>query len=107
MYRTIQPEIREKVNSAGEYAIRLERSITRLSYTEVFSIRALKSSMIWNIAGASWVDWDQQGRLVIAQDGKVFAGSIHSNGRVEKKLLLDLNASKPELLAPPNWAMKW
>lgn len=107
LFRTIQPELRERVNPSGTHAISLTRSIECLDYAEEFSVRDLKSAMTWNIGGASWVDWDQQGRLVIARDGKIFVASISNNGRLSEKLVVDLNSSKPEPLPPPDWATRW
>jgi hypothetical protein len=59
------------------------------------------------IERASWADWDQQGRLVFARDGKIFAASIKDSGNLAEDLLIDLNPSKPKPLAPPEWATKW
>jgi hypothetical protein len=107
LYYTKQPEVREKANLARTHAIRLTRSISGLDYAEEFSVRALDSALTLKIEGASWMDWDQQGRLVMARNGQIFAMSISSNGRLNEELLVDLNSGKPESVPPPNWAKKW
>ena len=107
MYRTVRPEIREKLGPDCEHVIRLTRSIERLDYAEEFALRNVKSLAMNTIERASWVDWDQQGRLVFARDGKIFAGEISSNCRMREKLIADLNPNKPESKAPPEWATRW
>ena len=107
MYHTMQPEIRERVNPNRTYAIKLERSLERLVYSEEFALVNLKTSQITECPQASWVDWDQQGRLVMARAGKIFALSMAKTGKFDEELLIDLNPSKPESFAPPKWATKW
>ena len=106
-FHTVQPEVREKVDPSRTHAILLTRSIEHLDYSEEFVLRHVKQSLMAAIERASWADWDQQGRLVFARDGKIFAGSISDNGDVAENLLVDLNPAKPEPNAPPEWATKW
>lgn len=107
LFHTVQPEVREKVGPGRKHAIRLTRSIEHLDYSEEFAVRPVKQSLMTEIARASWADWDQQGRLVFARDGKIFAASIRDNESLAEDLLIDLNQSRPEPLAPPEWATKW
>ena len=104
-FRTIQPEIREKVN--GSQSIRLTRSKEIIDYSDEFALVTRKGSMLTSIERAGWVDWDQQGRLVFARDGRIFTGRIEPDGRLAESQLVDLNASKPCPLAPPRWATIW
>jgi hypothetical protein len=107
LFHTVQPEIREKVGPDGTHAIRFTRSIEHLDYSEEFAVRHLKKFFMTEIDRASWADWDQQGRLVFARDGKIFAASIGDKGNLVEDLLVDLNPAKPEPHAPPEWATKW
>jgi len=95
MFETLTPEIREKRNPKGSHAIQLTRSIESLDYSEQFEITFTGQSKIMPIDRASWVDWDQQGRLVFARDGKIFAGDIDEEGHLVERELTDLNSSKP------------
>jgi hypothetical protein len=104
---TIQPEVREKSSPDGTHVIRLTRSIECLDYSEEFSVRDAKQLSVENIAKASWADWDQQGRLVFARDGKIFAASLTNDTHFDERLLIDLNHSKPKSVSPPQWATKW
>ncbi len=108
LFHTIQPEVREKTNPNRTHVIQLTRSIECLDYSEDFALRSVKQFLVANIARASWVDWDQQGRLVFARDGKIFAAAIKGDiNNIVEKQLVDLNPSKPKPLPPPEWATKW
>lgn len=107
MYATLQPEIREKVAPDHMQVIRLTRSVERLDYSEEFSVGREKQSLMTDIKRASWVDWDQQGRLVFARDGAVFAASIKDTGNLTEELLIDLKSFEPDPQPAPEWATKW
>jgi hypothetical protein len=103
-FRTIQPEIREKVN--GSQIIRLTRSKELNDYPAEFAVVSKKGS-VTIIERAGWVDWDQQGRLVFARDGRIFRGDIATDGRIVERQILDLNSSKPSPVVAPHWATTW
>jgi hypothetical protein len=107
MYLTLAPEIREKRNPKGSQAIQLTRSIESLDYSEEFAITTSGQAEVTRVERASWVDWDQQGRLVFARDGKIFAGRVDGKGHLIERELTDLNSSKPQPVPPPDWASKW
>jgi len=107
LFRTIQPELREKVDKDGKMVIRLTRSISHLYYSEIFEIVDNEWSHSSRIPDASWVDWDQHGRLVIAQNGKIYIGRIHEGGHLDKQELHDLTSNKPAFLPSPQWAREW
>lgn len=106
-YRTIQAEVREKPSRNGKFALRLERSITRLDHAEEFSLRHGEKPIWTPIERASWADWDQNGRLVFCRDGKVLTSHPDANGLGVEKELADFNSSKPEPLPPPRAATIW
>jgi hypothetical protein len=107
LFHTLQPEVREKANPGGTHVIQLTRSIECLDYSENFTVRNVNQFLPKNILRANWVDWDQQGRLVFARDGKIFAASIKDGGNLAETLLIDLNSLRPKPLPPPEWATKW
>jgi hypothetical protein len=107
LYRTIQPEIRKKPGLAGTLAIQLTRSIERVDYSEAFAIVDPHRSSSIPIEGASWVDWDQRGRLIIARRGKVYVGQLTQGGLIEEQELIDLCGGKPTPMASPEWANIW
>jgi hypothetical protein len=58
------------------------------------------------LSDATWADFDQQGRLVLAREGKLFSGTLQ-NGDLQLTELADFNANKPDLQPAPDWAQKW
>lgn len=52
---------------------------------------------------ATWADWDQRGRLVLARAGRLFGGS----GVDELELIEDFNDQKPDPQPAPAWARDW
>jgi hypothetical protein len=107
LYRTIRPEIRHKMSPNRALVLRLTRSIETLDYSEEFSVALAGRLAFTHIDGASWADWDQQGRLVFAKDGKILTGRKYDNGHWVERELTDLNSSRPKSVPPPAWATKW
>jgi hypothetical protein len=107
IFETTQPEVREKVSPNGLQTIQLTRSIDDLDYAEEFVVRNLSQTSSTAVQGASWVDWDQKGRLVFARDGKILVGSLNDGGHFVEHQLTDLNPFKPSPVPPPEWATKW
>jgi len=58
------------------------------------------------IKGATWVDWDQQGRLVFARDGQLFASQTPQSP-LEVHMLADFRANTMTFILPPDWAKRW
>ncbi|MBX3061880.1 MAG: hypothetical protein KF726_02835 [Anaerolineae bacterium] len=54
----------------------------------------------------TWADWDQRGRLVYAEKGKLFTAQINEDG-VQPTLLADFNPNQPTEVPPSEWATKW
>lgn len=52
---------------------------------------------------ATWADWDQRGRLVIARNGRLF--SSDASGNLDE--IADFNGQTPDPQPPPEWALAW
>ena len=50
---------------------------------------------------ANWADWDQSGRLVVVQEGKLMSVSFHRRREPEWIELEDFTDDKFEAVAPP------
>ena len=55
---------------------------------------------------ATWADWDQQGRLVFARAGLLFAGILQDQ-TVHETLLADFNPQQFTEVIAPDWATRW
>ncbi|WP_321472542.1 hypothetical protein [uncultured Paludibaculum sp.] len=106
MFRTTQPEIRTKQRPGGAGRLRLTRSIHGLAYSEEFTLFDGRPLPV-TLDGASWVDWDQQGRLVFAAGGQILTRALTPDGAFVQRVLLDLNPTKPTRIAAPDWAGHW
>ncbi len=59
-------------------------------------------------AAAAWADFDQDGRLVFAKEGRLFALEDPRSVDIDKaKLLIDLNKREPSRVIAPPSARKW
>ncbi len=58
------------------------------------------------LSDATWADFDQQGRLIFAKQGKLFTGVL-KNDDVKLTELADFNSSQPDPQPAPDWAQKW
>ncbi len=59
------------------------------------------------IEGAIWADWDKQGRLVYAKEGKLFTADIMWSSGIRAQELVEFNSSKPKRTKSPKWAREW
>lgn len=107
LFRTLQPEIRHKISPDRKFLIQLIRSIEGLDYSEEFSVGVATNSPPKAIERASWADWDQQGRLVFARDGKVYSAQMGERGDIFERELADFTSSKPTAVPSPLWATNW
>jgi len=107
MYRMRQPEVREKSSPDGSLAIRLTRLIHGSDYSEVFTLISTEGDLLLPLDEASWVDWDQQGRLVLARRGRITACALSDNGALTERVLADLNSEMPHELQSPVSAKTW
>jgi len=107
MYLTRQPEVREKRCPDGSQVLQLTRSISGLDYSEHFAIRHAEDSHWIAIDRANWADWDTRGRLVLARDGKLLAGSLNNSSDLESQELINLDSDAPTSVRAPEWAARW
>jgi hypothetical protein len=75
-------------------------------YIVEYAVRMKSSGETVPLGQATWADWDQRGRLVLAQDGRLFQwqpsrepGTLHE--------IADLNDQVPEPAPSPLWARSW
>lgn len=58
------------------------------------------------LAGATWAEWDQHGRLVFAHNGQLYATSP-AEPTGDAAMRADFNDQRPYDLAAPDWARQW
>ncbi|HLF79670.1 MAG TPA: hypothetical protein VJB57_19485, partial [Dehalococcoidia bacterium] len=72
-------------------------------YVVEYELRDEQSGETRSLGWATWTDWDQQGRLVLARDGKLLALDQDASFRE----LADFNPQTPDPAPSPPWAREW
>ncbi|HLG61411.1 MAG TPA: hypothetical protein VKY19_05730 [Ktedonosporobacter sp.] len=54
----------------------------------------------------TWVDWDQQGRLVYSKGGQLFASET-TEEPLNVRAIADFYTNQPKRVLPPRWATRW
>jgi hypothetical protein len=104
---TEQPAIWRKPSPDGRfYLIREWYRDPDFSWAKLTCLLDSETNQQLPLDQTTWEEWDQQGRLVFAREGKLWSGEI-SNGQITPRLIADFNASKPTSVLPPAWAKRW
>jgi len=103
---TYAPRIQRKQNPRGWQKMTLTTSITGFTRRDDYSVRYAEGAD-QVLEGAEWADWDRQGRLVYALNGRIFAQAAELIGQQPARELIDLNGNTFEPLEAPEWAKRW
>lgn len=106
-YVTKAPEIRLQTHPNKSYSIQLTRRTDKYSYREIFKVTNQDGDSVVETVNANWVDWDQNGRLVLLKDGKLFLGTENNYGGFSIDEFVNFNLQKPESKVSPEWARQW
>jgi hypothetical protein len=98
--RCAQPEVQRK-DSGSRYSLLLETDLLN-SYTYFLEDRTTKERL--NFVSATWMDWDQQGRLVFTKEGRLYASPADN---LEPKIIGDFNSDEITEIIAPDWAREW
>jgi len=80
-------------------------SIKNPRYINIYTLKSNNAAEL-SLPGVLWADFDQQGRLVLAKEGKLFSAALQ-NGDLQLTELADFNGNKPDPQPAPDWAQKW
>jgi hypothetical protein len=72
-------------------------------YAVEYAVRAEAGGEPHRLGRASWADWDQQGRLVMARQGRL----LHWESPDTSREIADFNEQVPEAAPAPSWALAW
>lgn len=105
----VEPRVWEKPNSAWERTLVMQ--FHGYLYKTYGPPRVFRYSLLNKledseapIEGATWADWDKQGRLVFARDGRLLAQEAPGTAPA---VIADLNGQEPEAIVSPEWARHW
>jgi len=105
-YVTYAPSIHEKPHPTQGLTLVMMATLIGFQHRFFYSVRDSEGQEE-KFAGAEWADWDQGGRLVFAQNGKIYALSADAIGQEPPQELTDLNGNKFEAVEAPEWARHW
>jgi hypothetical protein len=86
-----------------QYRLQLELDYPKAKYSLTDTTAERPESDV--LDGASWADWDHNGRLVFAKDGKLFR--MRADHSLACQLLADFHDRRPNRLSAPEWAHTW
>jgi hypothetical protein len=72
-------------------------------YVVTYGVRTESGGEVQPLGRATWADWDQRGRLVLAQDGRL----LHRQASGALRELADFAEQRPVPVASPPWAHAW
>lgn len=104
---TIRPYIWQKYHPGKQYLLVSEAS-REPDFKTIFLhyLIHVVNGKRTEIKGVTWVDWDQQGRLVFARDGQLFASET-PHSPLEVHMIADFRANTPASIPSPDWAKRW
>jgi hypothetical protein len=106
-YTTQQPETREKTYNSNRKSIQMERSINHLHYSEKFIVKNGQDDLFEINKKGCWADFDQNGRIAVFKDGKLFVDENKYEDKINLVELADFNVNKPDFAESPEWAKHW
>ena len=107
IYETTQPDIRVKTRASKKYLLTMTRRIDHLTYNENFEVTDFKGHSLIDTENVSWLDSDQQNRLVLFKEGKLLLAEEINNLSFHLKELADFNLQRPHTMIAPKWATHW
>ena len=103
---TLVPGIRRRQNPHGLQELTMTTTVSDYKDQDRFSVRYADGEEL-PLEDAEWADWDQQGRLIFARNGKIYALAADAIGQAPPEELIDLNGNQPEPMEAPDWAKVW
>jgi hypothetical protein len=106
-YQTRVPEHRERKHPQFPFAIRMERRLDGLTYSERFSIRGSGQTFTLPNGRVEWVDWDSRGRAFVLAEGRLLVADVTSAGPGQFEVVEDFAAHSFEERESPATAARW
>ncbi|HEX3301551.1 MAG TPA: hypothetical protein VHR64_01640 [Thermomicrobiales bacterium] len=103
-----EPETWERSNPAGDMTLAM-RIVTNIEFRAYggrhvieYAVQADPDEQEVDLGRATWADWDQRGRLIVARDGRLL--HWQPSGVTE---IADFNDQSPDPQPAPSWATTW
>jgi hypothetical protein len=76
-------------------------------HAATFEVQDRQRKVATPLTGAFWADWDQQGRLVYAQEGKLFTANLVVSGQLDPQEIADFTPLDKKRVLAPKSAGEW
>lgn len=106
-FATDRPEVWSKRHPELKVNLLMENSFRKFSIVSSYSLEDRETREKHPVVGATWADWDQQGRLVFAGNGCMFVAELLEPGHIDPVQIADFNNDEPAEITPPEWARTW
>lgn len=106
-FATDTPEILCKCHPEYGVSLLMESSFKKFDIVSRYSLEDNKTGERYPITGATWADWDQQGRLIFVKYGGLFTANLSEFAEIEAIQIADFNNDEPVEITPPEYAEKW
>lgn len=93
--------VRPSRRQPHQLQLAFDHQVARYSLTGATTQPAVDEVLV----GASWADWDHDGRLVFARDGKLFR--LRGEHPAQVQLVADFHDRRPDRITAPAWARTW
>ena len=105
-YVTHTPGMLEKPHADQKLTLVMTTTFKGFEHRHSYQVRCAEGERVY-LPRAEWADWDRQGRLVYALNGRIFAQTATLIGQEPARELIDLNGNTFEPLEAPEWAKRW
>ena len=105
-YVTYCPILSEKVSPLGNQTLVMTTAFVAMENNRKYLIGNNATGHETCLSNAEWADWDLNGRVVFAREGKIFGAGIDNESVCEVELG-DLNSNKRIGVKAPSWACAW
>ena len=105
-YVTHTPGMLEKPHVDQKLTLVMTTTFKSFEHRHSYQVRCAEGERVY-LPRAEWAGWDRQGRLVYAQNGRIFAQAAELIGQQPARELINLSENTFEPLEAPEWAKTW
>jgi hypothetical protein len=106
-YVTEQEDIWQRTSPRASLVLERWLKLTGLKEYRSFRVVTLAGTLVHELPGVSWADWDHTGRLVYAREGALLGLRFHEAVPEPEQLIAAFSSMTPEPMETPDWAQTW
>lgn len=106
-FTTKKPQLLVKLNRKYKSHLVRQFTINGDESTESYFLQHTKTNALIPLPETDCARWDQRGRLVFVQNGRLYTGKPQEDGTLWSKEIANFNDHQPETIDSPSWAKAW